>query len=102
LWLDTQNTHSFPEVSRDEECDVLVVGGGITGITTAYLLSKENVNVVLVEAHRFLNLTTGNTTAKVTFQHDLIYRHILDKYNLNTAKLYYQAQLEGMSFIEKM
>ncbi|WP_312654170.1 FAD-dependent oxidoreductase [Proteiniclasticum sp.] len=102
LWLDTKNIHSFPAVSKDEECDVLVVGGGITGVTTANLLSKENVNVILVEADRFLNLTTGNTTAKVTFQHDLIYRHILDKYDLNTAKLYYQAQREGMSFIEKM
>lgn len=102
LWLDTKTSHSFPEVSEHEECDVLVVGGGITGITAAYLLAKENVDVILIDAHKFMNLTSGNTTAKVTFQHNLTYRHILDKYDLNTARLYYEAQIEGMSFVEKM
>lgn len=102
LWLDTPNLKRFPEVIKNEHCDVLVVGGGITGITTAYLLAKENIDVILIDALEFMKLSTGNTTAKVTFQHDLIYRHILDKYNLEIARLYYQAQTEAMEMIERL
>ncbi|HSL86778.1 MAG TPA: FAD-dependent oxidoreductase, partial [Bacteroidales bacterium] len=102
LWLDNKDLKSFPKVAKKEKCDVLVVGGGITGITAAYLLAKENVDVILIDALEFMSLTTGNTTAKVTFQHDLLYRHILDKYDVETARLYYQAQVEAMDMIEKL
>ena len=102
LWLDTPNLKHFPEVVKNEHCDVLVVGGGIAGITTAYLLAIENVDVILIDAFEFMKLSTGNTTAKVTYQHDLIYRHILDKYDVETAKLYYQAQTEAMEMIERL
>ena len=102
LWLDNPNLKHFPEIAKNENCDVLVVGGGIAGITTAYLLAKENVDVILIDAFEFMKLSTGNTTAKVTYQHDLIYRHILDKYDVETAKLYYQAQAEAMEMIESL
>lgn len=58
-----------PSVSSDElagEADVVVVGGGITGLTSALLLARAGRSVVLLEAHRLGFGTTGRSTAKLT------------------------------------
>ena len=47
-WLDGVNW-SFPPLREDTHAEVLVIGGGITGITTAWLLAREGVRVVLVD-----------------------------------------------------
>ena len=73
---------SFPPPDRpapvdlpplDVEVDVAVVGGGIAGVTTAYLMKEAGRRVALLEADRLLTGVTGNTTAKVSAQHGLIY-----------------------------
>ena len=61
-------TARLPRLAEDIEADVAIVGAGITGITTAYLLAKAGKDVVVVDAGRILNGTTGFTTAKVTAQ----------------------------------
>lgn len=101
LWLKDGLSNSFPKLEQDESCDICVVGAGITGITTAYLLS-ERYKVTLIDRHTPVNLTTGNTTAKVTFQHSLNYADLIDRYGENKAHLYYKAQVEGMDLIKKL
>src|SRR5919206_456569 len=70
------------------DVDVVVVGGGIAGITTAYLLKQAGRTVALVEARRLLDGVTGHTTAKVSVQHGLIYAELRDRYDTNTAAAY--------------
>ena len=101
LWLKDGLKSSYPKLEEDESCDVCVIGAGITGITTAYLLSKDH-NVILLDRHAPLHMTTGNTTAKVTFQHGLNYQQLIASYGENKAKLYYQAQVEGMELVKKL
>ena len=57
-----------------------IVGAGITGITAAYLLSKEGLKVALLEAGSVLNGTTGHTTAKLTAQHGIIYDELINHF----------------------
>jgi glycine/D-amino acid oxidase-like deaminating enzyme len=64
---------SFKRLEGDKKCDVLIIGGGMAGILTAYLLEKQGTNYILVEKDRICGGTTGNTTAKITYQHGLIY-----------------------------
>src|SRR5690625_3432165 len=71
-WLDNDSSPSFPRLQEDIEVDVGIVGGGITGITTAYMLSQQGLNVALIDAGKLLHQTTGHTTAKVTAQHGMI------------------------------
>ena len=59
------------------EADIVIVGGGITGITLAYLFVQENLKPVILEANRILYGTTGHTTAKITAQHGLIYDELI-------------------------
>ncbi len=101
LWLKDGLSNSFPKLTKDESCDICVVGAGITGVTTAYLLS-EKYDVILIDRHDPVNLTTGNTTAKVTFQHNLSYYDLIERYDEEKARLYYKAQVEGMELVKRL
>lgn len=92
---------SYAKLTHDMEADVAVVGGGISGITTAYLLTQAGLNVILLEAGKLLHGTTGHTTAKITAQHDLIYDELIKQEGKEKAALYYQANDDALRFIQK-
>lgn len=91
LWNETVTRHEFPTLESDVETDVLIMGGGIAGILTAYFLQQNDVPYVLVEKDRICGGTTGNTTAKITFQHGLCYHKMLQSSGLERADMYLQA-----------
>lgn len=85
-WIDTSKTKESPRLSGEKKCEVAVVGGGLTGVTAAYLLTLAGVDVILIEADRIGSGTTGNTTAKITVQHGLKYQHLAQEKALAYAK----------------
>lgn len=91
LWNETVTRHDFPTLESDIETDVLIIGGGIAGILTAYFLQQNDVPYILVEKDRICGGTTGNTTAKITFQHGLCYHKMLQNSGLERADMYLQA-----------
>ncbi|KRF65293.1 (2Fe-2S)-binding protein [Bacillus sp. Soil768D1] len=99
-WRSTLSFPSFSKLETDITTDVLIVGGGITGVTSAYLLAKQGVKVTLIEASEILNGTTGHTTAKITAQHGLIYNQLITDHGEEKARLYYEANTEGMELIK--
>lgn len=101
-WLDSVTRPSFPKLQSDIKVDVAIIGGGISGITTAYLLAKEGRNVALVDASTILNGTTGHTTAKITAQHGLIYNELIQTIGQEKTKLYYEANNNALQFIKKI
>ncbi|WP_028778074.1 FAD-dependent oxidoreductase [Shimazuella kribbensis] len=99
-WRDPNPFEEFPALKEDMQTDVVVVGAGIAGITTAYLLSKEGKQVILLDAGRVANGTTGHTTAKITAQHDVIYDELISHFGTSQAESYYQANMVAKKFIE--
>lgn len=99
-WLESTKVASSESLQQDLEADVVVVGGGITGVAAAYLLSNEGVRVVLLEADRLLGGTTGHTTAKITAQHDLFYDELIQHFGQTKAKQYYDSNMEALQFIQ--
>ncbi|WP_040206196.1 FAD-dependent oxidoreductase [Neobacillus jeddahensis] len=91
---------TFPKLEQDVSVDVAIVGAGITGITTAYLLSKEGKKVALIEAGNVLNGTTGHTTAKLTAQHGLLYDELINHFGRVKARLYYESHIKAIQFVE--
>lgn len=75
LWLGTTAETSYPSLSGPLSVDVAVLGGGITGLTAALLVKERGARVAVVDRHRIAMGTTGNTTAKITSLHWLIYAH---------------------------
>ena len=74
LWQKNVNEILEDKKILDKECtaEVCIIGGGITGISTAYNLSKVGKKVIILEREELANKATGNTTAKVTSQHRII------------------------------
>lgn len=91
LWNENISRPDFPTMKNDIKTDVLIIGGGIAGILTAYFLQEKGVPYVLAEKNKICGGTTGNTTAKITFQHGLIYDKILRGEGSEKAKAYLQA-----------
>ncbi|RBW69240.1 FAD-dependent oxidoreductase [Bacillus taeanensis] len=100
FWRESIHLPTYERLSEDISVDAAIVGGGITGVTAAYLLAKEGLNVILLEAGRILNGTTGHTTAKITTQHDLIYDEFLQHFGEEKSKLYYEANTNALNFIK--
>ena len=57
VWLEDVHIPEFPSLSQNLKCDVCVVGAGIAGISTAYMLAQEGKKIVLID--------DGTTTAQV-------------------------------------
>ena len=101
-WTASTKSTDYPVLDRDLQVDVAVVGGGITGITAAYLLKQEKLRVVVLEAGRIAQGTTGHTTAKITSQHDLIYSKLIKHMGKEKAGQYAAANDGAIDFIEKL
>lgn len=102
IWNLTQEMPTFPAMEKDFKTDVLIVGGGITGILCAFMLKERGVSCAVVEAGRICGGVTQNTTAKVTVQHGLVYHKIIEKYGLEKAKGYFQAQDAALKTYRKL
>jgi glycine/D-amino acid oxidase-like deaminating enzyme/nitrite reductase/ring-hydroxylating ferredoxin subunit len=82
---------AFPSLDRDLEVDVVVVGGGLTGITTAYLLRKSGARVALVERGRLASADTSRTTAHLTYVTDQRLQHLVNKFGKDAARSFWEA-----------
>ena len=69
-WSDSAAFPPFPKLDRDIDVDVVVVGGGFTGLTTAYLLAASGRSVAVLERDRSAQVDTGHTTAHLTMVTD--------------------------------
>ena len=69
LWIEVP-LPAYPSLDHDIEVDVVVVGGGVTGITAAYLLRQEGARVALIERDRLGLGDTSRTTAHLTYVTD--------------------------------
>ncbi|MDF2522967.1 MAG: dependent oxidoreductase, partial [Clostridiales bacterium] len=102
FWMASTKISDYPSLEEDIKVDVAIIGGGITGISSAYLLSKEGLKVAIIEADRILKGTTGHTTAKITSQHGLIYNKIKSKMSEEFARQYADANETAIRKIEEI
>jgi glycine/D-amino acid oxidase-like deaminating enzyme/nitrite reductase/ring-hydroxylating ferredoxin subunit len=100
-WTATAPRTAYPQLATAQTVDVAIVGAGIVGVTAAYLLSEAGLSVALLEARRIGRQVTGRSTAKITTQHSLIYRHLIESFGLETAKHYADANRLGMNQIRQ-
>lgn len=104
FWLDSiENKNKFNKLEKDKSTDVCIVGAGIFGLTCGYYLTKQGYNVVLLEKEKDIaSKTTGHTTAKITSQHNLIYKYLIDSLGESIAKKYLYANQNAIENISKI
>lgn len=99
LWLHTAySKEKYPKLEEDIRCDVCIIGGGLSGLTNAYLLAKEGKDVILLEKDSILGGASGNTTGKLTAQHDLVYAKLIKQFGEANAKIYYDVNEQAIEF----
>lgn len=98
-WLASVNRPDYAPLAEDITVDVAIVGGGLVGITSAFLLKGQGLKVAVIEGDRIANGTTGHTTAKITSQHGLIYNKVISKFGEEKARQYAEANESAIEFI---
>lgn len=99
-WIDSTSSAQFPPLSPGTTgdvtthaplnitADVAIVGGGIAGLTAAFLLKRAGKTVVVLEANQIAAGTSGHTTAKLTSLHQVIYADLIKEVGEEKARLY--------------
>lgn len=90
VWVHTEpysNIPTFPKLDKDIETDVCIVGSGISGITIAYELVKQGVNVTMVEARNMLSGESGRTSGHLSADLDDGYLELKKLHGADGAKL---------------
>ncbi len=96
LWLDID--FDKPKVlDKNINVDILIIGAGMTGLSTAYQLRNSNLNICVVEKNLIAHGVSSKTTGKLTYLQDNIYSKLKDK-----AKLYYKSQKEAIEIVKNI
>ncbi len=90
----------YPQLSQDLTVDVAIIGAGITGLTSAYLLKQAGLRVAVLEKDTVGGGTTGRTTGKVTSQHNLVYADMAKRLGEATARTYGQANQAAVEQVD--
>jgi glycine/D-amino acid oxidase-like deaminating enzyme len=92
----------FPQLVGNNESDIIIIGGGITGLTTALLLYEKGYSVSLLEAGKIAGGTTGLSSCHLNTDIDEEYRNITENFDLETAAAVAESRRSAIDFIEKI
>ncbi len=101
LWQDV----TFPKLSslnKNECCDILIIGGGIAGISTLFELKDLKEKIMLIDKGKIGMGVTSKTTGKLTFLQELNYQKIKEAMNEESAKLYLESQKDAIKNVESI
>ena len=97
IWEDEVKIKNYNKLTKNIYTDILIIGGGITGVNTLYQLNNTNLKVVLVEQNKIGLSTTGKSTGKLTYmQNDLLYK-IKKIHGNDTLIEYIKSQIEAIN-----
>lgn len=102
VWIDDTPIRKFPKLQRTISVDVLVVGAGVTGITTAYLLKKAGSTVALIDRERVASIDTGHTTAHLTCVTDVQLQELARNFGDDHAQAAWDAGAAAIDEIERI
>lgn len=102
-WIDSvKDSKKYNVLEENIKTDICIIGGGLAGVSTAYNLSKYKIRTVLIEKDRIGMQTSGNSTAKITSQHGLIYKYLVDSKGKDFARKYYEVNENAIRDIENI
>ena len=102
-WLNySKDLEKVSTINQDYNTDVCIIGAGITGLSTGYYLAKKGFKVIIVEKDMIGKKASGNTTAKITLAHGLIYDYLVKSFGEEHAKLYFESNKKAITNIKEI
>src|ERR1051326_558780 len=101
-WFADSSTAQFKQLDSDIFVEVAVVGAGIAGLTTAYLLCKSGKNVAILEDGQIASGESSRTTAHITCALDDRYYVIEDRYGKKASRIAAQSHSQAIDTIEQI
>jgi glycine/D-amino acid oxidase-like deaminating enzyme/nitrite reductase/ring-hydroxylating ferredoxin subunit len=101
VWFGTVEAPAAEPLAGDTECDVAIVGAGITGMVTADLVSSAGKRVLVLDMLQSGEGETGHTTAHLTEMFDQWYRRVVRDFSKEEAGLIARASRAAIDWIAK-
>jgi glycine/D-amino acid oxidase-like deaminating enzyme/nitrite reductase/ring-hydroxylating ferredoxin subunit len=101
-WIASTPKTAYPPLAGDLSTRVVILGAGITGLTTALLLQKQGVETTVVEAEHIGCGVTGHTTGKLTAGQGLAYSSIEKRHGEETARAYAASQTRALDLVFRL
>ena len=101
FWSEVK-TPKLERLDRNQHVDVVVVGGGITGLTAGYLLATSGKSVSVLERNRIGDIDTGHTSAHVTYVTDTTLSELSKRHGRQHAQAVWDAGLAALARIESI
>lgn len=102
LWVTTAQLPTYPELTKDAKAEIAIIGAGLTGILSAYLLAKEGKKVTLLEKNTVAEGATHLTTAFLTQIIDTDMQDLIDTFGLDKAKEIVRSHGDAIDLIEEI
>ncbi len=99
-WMDQTPVLDAPRLTQDESCDVVIIGAGIAGLSTAYELVRFGRSVVVIDRGGIGNGMTARTTAHLATELDDFYSELINVRGEDEARLYHDSQVAAVNRIE--
>jgi glycine/D-amino acid oxidase-like deaminating enzyme/nitrite reductase/ring-hydroxylating ferredoxin subunit len=100
VWMEEGPVVDAPPLTEDAECDVVVIGSGIAGMSTAYELARFGRRVIVIDRGRIGNGMTARTTAHLATELDDFYSELIRVRGEDEARLYHDSQRSAVNRIE--
>jgi glycine/D-amino acid oxidase-like deaminating enzyme/nitrite reductase/ring-hydroxylating ferredoxin subunit len=102
IWAATEPALKLPALSKNAKADVCIVGAGIAGLTTGYLLALKGKSVIIIDKVSVGQGETVNTSAHLSNEIDATYREIARLHLENGARLAAESHTAAISTIESI
>ena len=96
IWERDGKMPAYPAIDADRRTETLVIGGGMTGLLCGHFLREQNGEYLILEKDRIAGGVTKNTTAKLTWQHGMIYTKLRRAFGTEGAAAYLAAGTQAL------
>ena len=102
IWLTNIVKDKYMSLTKDIECDTLIIGGGITGLSCAYFMQPTSQKIILVESNKIAFGATSKSTGKLTYLQEAYLNKIENVYNTDVALKYIDSQKYAINLAKKI
>ena len=102
IWMDVPVAPDEKPLLQNERCDVVVVGAGIAGISTAYELACRKLSVIVVDRGSIAGGMTARTTVHLAPLCDDLMSEMTKLRGLDASKIFYESHAASVDRIEEI